>query len=1438
MNLDVFSNIARNIYYSEERGTLALTTNILTLKNEIENLISGTGNTQSAGLAAAAVISSFVELLNGNGRLSKSVNLFGLHENIRVAHSEYNQNGVISPQTWANLTSSVFSVVSAATEYLGRTRHPAFFIAAALADVISELSKYVALNVASAEQLKREIEQDYKNQLDVIRSQLEGREQEVVARFENIIRGEAALLGVDVNSALSTDLAGDVRLSIQRFNDEINDQINKVLTLNSSKRLDHIEELANSYIGSFNMFTGGFGDGGKVSRELLGLLGNEVRDSREILFELAEEKFRSEINEQNTRQNITDFVNQAQVAIGQAQLKNINASASLSTWKSDFLSALADERNRIIDELVTAKAQLLNRLVPYTDELDEDIVKQLSDKIQALEAEYERIESQEISTQLVENVYKDLAEQVVVERKAYMENVAEMHVESTGYLQNKAQDLVNILTQKGKDVPGSLIGRLGEITPYVSSLLQRSTDAVGNILDSYLNSLGDFSQFISNVQNLLNSETERLQGEFESINSELQGIISELESLLEEDEEDDEEDEEDDDEENEEDNDKDKDGIPDDEDPDDNNNGIPDDEEEGSQGGEGGELGNPAEEGSNNANRRRRIDPLVFDLDGDGLEFIGLDQSNARFDLTGDGFATRTSWLSGDDGFLALDLNQDGKINDISELFGSGSQTGFEELSQYDSNNDGVINSQDTIFKDLLIWRDENGDGKSSKSELKNIAEYGISEISLTRTSVNSETNDTIIDEQGTYTTTNAEGEQTTHILGDVQFSVLPTYSTYSGEVTLTEQAKATNNIKGYGLMPELQVAMSLDADFAAVVASTLDGLTSENIFERFDNLLIHWANADGITVQNIDATPNLVADENGMVHFAQAGVSLSLGQLGVIKAYTGIDNLEIADGTWIADNGEQRTTGQLYQEAWNNIRNNLLIKFAVTQGLTTDLMHALSYNYDTDNLQAPFDIQSSAEGVLQQALNQAGTLDTAKEAADLVLLLNVINAFEGGFSEAHKEKVLLALLTSTSEANEWLINHINSVQSLYPNFLIGEDVTGTNASEYILGTDSDNVINTGAGNDIVYAGEGNDTVTTQGGNDIVYGESGDDVLTNNYHDSTVTLDGGEGSDALYGYYQANNTLIGGDGDDKLIISDSSSSYTKDYVNTFEGGKGNDTITGAHSRDTYRYNLGDGHDVIRDNGQYSLSDTEDKIVFGADITQEMLSFTHNSSGHLLITVTDPNNADNNGSITLEYAYINSHYLIERIEFADGSSMDTAAILAASETMYGTDGDDTLSGTSKRDVIKAGAGNDTVRTQGGNDTVYGEAGDDVLYNTSRNTNVTLDGGEGSDALYGYYQANNTLIGGDGDDKLIISDSSSSYTKDYVNTFEGGKGNDTITGAHSRDTYRYNLGDGHDVIRDNGQYSLSDTEDKIVFGADITQEMLSFTRAFKILCQPKF
>jgi len=50
-------------------------------------------------------------------------------------------------------------------------------------------------------------------------------------------------------------------------------------------------------------------------------------------------------------------------------------------------------------------------------------------------------------------------------------------------------------------------------------------------------------------------------------------------------------------------------------------------------------------------------DPLVIDLDGDGIELKSLQDSNVRFDLDGDGFAERTGWVGPDDGLLAVDSN-------------------------------------------------------------------------------------------------------------------------------------------------------------------------------------------------------------------------------------------------------------------------------------------------------------------------------------------------------------------------------------------------------------------------------------------------------------------------------------------------------------------------------------------------------------------------------------------------------------------------------------------------------------------------------------------------------------------------------------------------------------------------------------------------------------
>ena len=117
-----------------------------------------------------------------------------------------------------------------------------------------------------------------------------------------------------------------------------------------------------------------------------------------------------------------------------------------------------------------------------------------------------------------------------------------------------------------------------------------------------------------------------------------------------------------------------------------------------------------------------RRDPLTFDLDGDGLETTAIAATNPiLFDHDGDGVKNGTGWVKPDDGFLVRDVNGNGTIDNGRELFGdstikSNGQTatdGFDALADLDSNADGKIDSNDTQFNNLRIWRDLNQDGIS-----------------------------------------------------------------------------------------------------------------------------------------------------------------------------------------------------------------------------------------------------------------------------------------------------------------------------------------------------------------------------------------------------------------------------------------------------------------------------------------------------------------------------------------------------------------------------------------------------------------------------------------------------------------------------------------------------------------------------------------------------
>ena len=95
------------------------------------------------------------------------------------------------------------------------------------------------------------------------------------------------------------------------------------------------------------------------------------------------------------------------------------------------------------------------------------------------------------------------------------------------------------------------------------------------------------------------------------------------------------------------------------------------------------------------------IDPLVINFDGPAA---ALTERNFQFDLDCDGEMNQISFVGSGSGFLCLDLNEDGRINDGSELFGPRTGNGFAELAAYDEDGNGWIDEADSIYERLRIW--------------------------------------------------------------------------------------------------------------------------------------------------------------------------------------------------------------------------------------------------------------------------------------------------------------------------------------------------------------------------------------------------------------------------------------------------------------------------------------------------------------------------------------------------------------------------------------------------------------------------------------------------------------------------------------------------------------------------------------------------------------
>ncbi|MDP1651355.1 MAG: calcium-binding protein [Rhodocyclaceae bacterium] len=776
--------------------------------------------------------------------------------------------------------------------------------------------------------------------------------------------------------------------------------------------------------------------------------------------------------------------------------------------------------------------------------------------------------------------------------------------------------------------------------------------------------------------------------------------------------------------------------------------------------------------------------PLVLDLDGDGIETTSTrDGTIILFDHDADGIKTGTGWIKPDDGWLVLDRNGNGRIDTGRELFGvdtlkSNGQfatDGFDALKDLDANHDGLINATDSVFANLRIWRDLNQDGISQADELTTLAANSIVSIGVNSTAVRIDLgNGNLQTAAGTFTRTNgstgATGE-TDSAVANLDLLVNTFYREFTDHVPLTDQARLLPELRGSGQVRDLSEAISLSADLGNWVQSYAQQTTRQSQIDRLDGFIERWANtsdmkslkaqADALAGQGVTLTYNLAGLTAGTAEYNEF-----VRKLGVVERFMGF--------TYGGTVGQARLT------PLDAASGNLTVSLATTQiasislaydRFKTDIYESLLVETRLQSFSLLFMQASQGPGkftALEDAFKQAIAANVQQGIVDLVEFISAVGEQRLAQCGWGSLGFLVTQFSNApdlgafnEELSSWTVRLAASTEHNITGASRPDLIVGTNTADTLYGHDGNDVLVGKGGNDYIYAGNGSDVIDGGAGADYLYGGAGNDVL-----------DGGTGNDTLYGGV-GNDTLNGGADNDTL------NGDAGDDV--LDGGTGNDTLYGGEGSDIYIFNVGDGVDTVFDN----LASDANVFRFGAGIDKDNIILRQ---GSLLL---DMGSGDQIHIEGFDSQNVFNSVSISRFEFADGSVLTSAELLALGFDLEGTAGADTLVGTNTTDRINGLDGNDTLVGGSGNDTLNGGADNDNL--NGDNGSDVLDGGTGDDILFGG-GGDDTLAGGAGDDDLFGGDGN--------DVLDGRAGNDALDGQGGNDIYLFGRGDGQDIIYGDG------------------------------------
>ena len=833
-------------------------------------------------------------------------------------------------------------------------------------------------------------------------------------------------------------------------------------------------------------------------------------------------------------------------------------------------------------------------------------------------------------------------------------------------------------------------------------------------------------------------------------------------------------------------------------------------------------------------------DPLIINFSGkQEIEFTSLNDG-VNFDLDNNGFAEKTAWIKNDDGFLAIDLNNDGMINNGNELFGDcfnnqSLSNGFEALKSLDSNGDNKITDIDspiiaksdndkqndkshTLFDELVVWFDYNHNGITDDNETKSLKSLNVDYIDLN--CFNDPYNVKNNVENAEDHVSNARREETSYVyftdrtarknISEFWFDIDTINTTHDGEETV-------------GNVPTIDQAVK-------------DDTTGELV-----RLCRSFNYTDNIAKKHYYLKKILYfITDSANIPINSRGGNIDARDLNVVESFMG-HKFKGVDGE-----NPNAPAASMLKEIYKNIEINyynalnLKMSFGGYMAVTFEAIDEEGNKYlDTSLL----------DEVIESKIEK-----TDFDPSVIIYDLGCYIKYYDKINNTNEFSKFKAHYSSISQQYADIINLINKFNTFIDSE--GDNVYyGTSETDLIFGENGNNTFLGAYENDIMFSGSGNDTLIGGVGDDVYYFDfnhgndivkdtegnntlifldaiNSDDygiavsandgfVLKNTETDETVSvpdfLTNPQNYNFVFKETQNGENILGDreittgtDADDNLEAGDG--------FNIFYGSEGNDTIEGGKDMDFMYGGAGDdtllgrngvnvifgegGSDTIYDgnDGSYLSGGEDDDFIYGgggADVldggtSNDYLQGDHGGDTYIFRKGydTDTINASSDDNTILIYGYRANHMINTRNAHNDliihfGSADSTDCLIIDHFFDYNSNRDISFvfdDGTvlGQHDIT---AKYEPIVGTDGNDWLSIQNGDNGIIHAGAG-NDGLNGGSGNDELYGE-AGDDTLYGNDGNDVL-----------------DGGTGIDTLCGGNGEDTYVFAKGYEQDTINEWG------------------------------------